>query len=102
MRLAEIARSRWILGTAAGLLVGLVALRAPARTVAPAPPVLDVPDHHELTMQLHDDTDCASDVVTQDDGKVLVTLRIPDPTHCSTQVRVYHLDNDRLVFERRD
>jgi hypothetical protein len=99
MRLAEIARSRWILGTAAGVLVGLVALRAPARAV---PPVLDVPDHHELTMQLHDDTDCASDIVTQDDGKVLVTLRIREPSECNTQVRVYHLDNDRLVFERHD
>jgi len=97
MRLAEIARHGWVVGAAAAALVGTLALRSPAPVASPAPPVVDVPERHELTMQIQED--CASDVVT-DGAQVRVTLRIPGAAQCTTQLRVYHLENDRLVLER--
>ncbi|HEY1810839.1 MAG TPA: hypothetical protein VGG74_00695 [Kofleriaceae bacterium] len=60
------------------------------------PPIVDVQPTHELTMTVDD---CASDVQTVD-GKYVVTLRIPEASQCSTDVRVYHLENDHLVLDR--
>ena len=86
------------MGGAAAALVGVLALRSPGGPPPAAPAIVDVPEHHELTMQIQD---CASDVVA-DGAEVRVTLRIPDATQCAAQVRVYHLENDRLVLERHD
>jgi hypothetical protein len=94
MRLAELARSPWILAGVA--LVGLVARRPHHREAAM--PIVDVPAPHELTMTVDD---CASDVELVG-GKYVVTLRLPDAARCTSAVRVYHLENDRLVFERHD
>ncbi|HEY3801143.1 MAG TPA: hypothetical protein VGL61_00995 [Kofleriaceae bacterium] len=95
MRLAELVRSPWILATAG--LVGVLLVRPVhhANRLSP-PPIVDVQPTHELTMTIDD---CASDVQTVD-GKYVVTLRIPEASQCATDVRVYHLENDRLVSDR--
>jgi hypothetical protein len=96
MRLAETFRSRlWILA-GAGIAAAL-ALRPAHREVA-AMPIVDIQTPHELTMSVDDD--CASDVDVVN-GRYVVTLAIPDRTECTKSVRVYHLENDHLVFERR-
>jgi hypothetical protein len=96
MRLAEIVRSPWILATVG--LVGVLALRPARHEPRSAAPIVDVQPAHELTMAIDD---CASDVELVG-GKYVVTLRIPDAARCTTAVRVYHLENDHLVFERHD
>ena len=96
MRLAEIVRSPWILATAG--LIGALALRPARHASRSAAPIVDVQPPHELTMAVDD---CASDVDLVG-GKYVVTLRIPDATRCNTAIRIYHLENDHLVFERHD
>jgi hypothetical protein len=92
---AEIAPRPWMLAMAVAL-TGLVALR-PARHQVAATPIINVQPTHETTMEVDD---CASDVELVD-GRYIVTLRIPDAVRCTTAVRVYHLENDRLVSEAR-
>lgn len=95
MRFAEIASSPWILATTVALAA--IALR-PSHRAAPAiTPIVDIQPSHETTMEVGD---CASDVDLVD-GRYVVTLRIPDAARCTTAVRVYHLENDQLVFEAR-
>jgi hypothetical protein len=94
MRFAEIAGSPWILATTVALTA--IALRPGHRTTPPAvTPIVDVQPVHETTMEVDD---CASNVDLVD-GHYVVTLRIPDAERCTTAVRVYHLENDQLVFE---
>ena len=97
MRLAEVTRSSWILATAG--LLGVLALRPVHRDapkMAGTPPIVDVQPTRELTMTVDD---CASDV-DMVNGKYVVTLRIPNEEQCTTDVRVYHLENDHLVLDR--
>lgn len=44
------------------------------------------------------DDNCASDVDVVN-GRYVVTLELPDHGNCTKSVRVYHLENDHLVFE---
>ena len=95
MRLAEVTRSPWILATAG--VIGVLAVRPVHREARPSPPpIVDVQPARELTMTVDD---CASDVQTVG-GKYVVTLRIPDAAACTTDVRIYHLENDHLVLDR--
>ena len=95
MRLAETVRSSrglWLLAGA-----GIVAVLA----VRPAPrpattPIVEIEAPHELTMSV--DGDCASDVDVVN-GRYVVTLELPEHGQCTKSVRVYHLENDHLVFE---
>jgi hypothetical protein len=94
MRLAEVTRSPWILATAG--LLGVLLLRPVHHELRQTPPIVDIQPTHELTMSVDE---CASDVQTVD-GRYVVTLRIPDEAQCTTDVRVYHLENDHLVSDR--
>jgi hypothetical protein len=95
MRLAETLRSSrglWLLAGA-----GIVAALAARPTPRPAStPIVEIEAPHELTMSVDDD--CASDVDVVN-GRYVVTLELPDHGQCTKSVRVYHLENDHLVFE---
>jgi hypothetical protein len=98
MRLAEIVRTGWLVGAAAGAFAGVVALRAP--TVATSAPAVDVNERDQLSVHVRDDIgdSCASDVRTEG-TRVYVHLR-EDPNTCSGVVRVYRIEGDHLIFEQ--
>jgi hypothetical protein len=95
MRLAETVRSSkglWLLAGA-----GIVAALALHPTPRPATtPIVEFEAPHELTMSVDDD--CASNVDVVN-GRYVVTLEMPNHGNCTKSVRVYHLENDHLVFE---
>jgi hypothetical protein len=97
MRLAEsfFSSKGWFLAGA-----GIVAALAVRPTPRPATmPIVAIEPAHELTMSIDDN--CASDVDVVN-GRYVVTLELPNHGNCTKSVRVYHLENDRLVFERAD
>jgi hypothetical protein len=94
MRLAEsvFCSKGWLLA-GAGIVCAL-ALRPAARPATT--PIVEFEAPHELTMSVDDN--CASDVDVVN-GRYVVTLELPDHGNCTKSVRVYHLENDHLVFE---
>jgi hypothetical protein len=82
----------WLLAGA-----GIVAALAVRPASCPATtPIVEIEAVHELTMSVDN---CASDVDVVN-GRYVVTLEMPDHGNCTKSVRVYHLENDHLVFER--
>src|ERR1700733_5324647 len=95
MRLAETVRSSkglWLLARAG--LVGALAMRPSTRPATT--PIVEIEAPRELTMSVDDN--CASDVDGVN-GRYVVTLEMPNHGNCTKSVRVYHLENDHLVFE---
>jgi hypothetical protein len=78
----------------AGIVVALAVRPSPRPAITP---IVAIEPSHELTMRVDDD--CASDVDVVN-GRYVVTLELPDHGNCTKSVRVYHLENDHLVFER--
>jgi hypothetical protein len=98
MRLAEAVSSSQSLCFLAGVgIVAALAMRPTTHCVA-ATPIVEIEAPHELTMSL-DVVDCASDVQVVN-GRYLITLELPNAGECTKSTRIYHLENDHLVFER--
>ena len=100
MRLAELVQTRKLSLFAGSLAIALGASFAFRAHTLVAPPVVDIEDHSDITVNVRDavGAPCESDVTTQG-ARVFVHLR-EDPATCSGVVRVYRVEGDKLIFEQ--